>query len=221
MAKLQASNIKRLREAKGWSQSILAERAILDPKTLSKALNGNDCQMKTVRKLAAALGVEPGAILDAIPEGSIPETPTDHAEAAPGIDQRVVEVQLVLKLPVETVQDAGSITKVIEAIALLIDAKNPIRTISVSAGSVVLRLELSAEGAVSLVRAAMQRKLKDIHFFSLKVLDEDFPLPDGLPHSVTPFTARSSDAKKQSGNRRKLGREKKRRNSSKRKQQDP
>lgn len=200
---------------------MLAERAVLDPKTLSKALNGNDCQMKTVRKLATVLGVEPGALLEGSPEASIPETPTHTAEAAPGIDQRVVEVQLILKLPADAVEDAGSIAKLIEVITSLIDAKHPIRTISASAGSVVLKLELSAEDAVSLVRAAMEHKLKEIRFLSLKVLDESFPLPDGLPHSVTPFTARSSDTKKRSSDRRKLGREKKRRNNSKRKQEDP
>lgn len=200
---------------------MLAERAVLDPKTLSKALNGNDCQMKTVRKLADVLRVEPKAILEGSPEASILETPTQNAEATREIDQRIVDVELVLRLPAETVQDAGRISKIIEAIASVIDAKHPIRTISITAGSVVLKLELSAEDAVSLVRAAMERKLKAINLFSLKVLDEGFPLPDGLPHSVTPFMAQSGDAKKQSSGRRKLGREKKRRNNTKRKQQDP
>lgn len=220
MAKIRASTIKQLREAKGWSQATLAEKAILDPKTLSKALNGNECQMKTVCKLAGTLGVDPGDILDGEDPSKASVPTSAQSIAAPNTDHQTVEVQLILRLPASTIDDAGSIAKLVQTIASLIDAKQPLITVSASAGSVILRLAMSEQDAISLVRAAMQRKLRAVKLLSLKVLDADFQLPDGLPHVVTPFTAPAEEAKTGRGGRRQLARDKKRKKNSKRKLDD-
>ena len=60
-----AKNVRRLRQAKGLSQDDLAADAGLFQKTISGIENGrSNPELDTLGKIAAALGVHPGELLD-------------------------------------------------------------------------------------------------------------------------------------------------------------
>jgi len=56
--------IKHLREAKGWSQQALADRAVVSRKTISSIEQGQPAFLFTFSKIAKALGVEPSEFLE-------------------------------------------------------------------------------------------------------------------------------------------------------------
>ena len=62
-----AANLRRLREARGWSQETLAHESNLSMGHVSKIDRG-DCEpgVRTVSKLACGLGVSAAALFDGI-----------------------------------------------------------------------------------------------------------------------------------------------------------
>ena len=62
---LLGRNVRRFREARGWSQEGLAERADLHRTYISGIERGiRNPTLTIIFKLANALGVEPGALVD-------------------------------------------------------------------------------------------------------------------------------------------------------------
>lgn len=57
-------DIKELREKQGLSQEQLAEKAGVAQSTIHYIENGNNPRTETLIKIAAALGVKPGELLD-------------------------------------------------------------------------------------------------------------------------------------------------------------
>jgi DNA-binding XRE family transcriptional regulator len=62
---LRAPHLRMLREQRALSQSDLAERSRVTQVTISRIENGKAAHPGTVRKLAEALGVEPGELMGA------------------------------------------------------------------------------------------------------------------------------------------------------------
>jgi transcriptional regulator with XRE-family HTH domain len=79
MAKIDPSVLKRLREAKGWTQEALSENTKfgrdpkIDKRTISRLERGKQANThgRTIRQLARALAVEPPVLMGEVP---IPET---------------------------------------------------------------------------------------------------------------------------------------------------
>ena len=51
------NRIRAARQARGWTQSELAERSSISPRTIHAVEKGQDCRQATKRKILAALGV--------------------------------------------------------------------------------------------------------------------------------------------------------------------
>ena len=51
------NRIRAARQARGWTQSELAERARVSPRTIHAVEKGQECRQATKRKILAALGV--------------------------------------------------------------------------------------------------------------------------------------------------------------------
>ena len=51
------NRIRAARQARGWTQSELAERARVSPRTIHAVEKGQDCRQATKRKILAALSV--------------------------------------------------------------------------------------------------------------------------------------------------------------------
>lgn len=162
--------IRLLREAKGWGQQALADRAVVSIKTLNSVEQGKPGQLSTFGKIAKALGVEPSAFL----EGHAPSPPPDAAE-------KRVEVRLLLSIPFEGLEESEGLLQLVGLISSLIQAKHAISVVDASSGSVRLTLRMSEEDVHALIKAAMALKLDEIGFRSLHVLDEDFKMPGNLP----------------------------------------
>lgn len=60
-----AKRVQSHRERQGWNRRELAERADVDAATVTTVEAGRGAHVSTVVKLAEALGVMPGALLDA------------------------------------------------------------------------------------------------------------------------------------------------------------
>jgi transcriptional regulator with XRE-family HTH domain len=171
MPTVRADVVTRLREAKGWSQEMLARKALVEPKTLSNMLTGRrPPRLSTIAKIAKALGVEPGELI----EGHDPEPPPDAAANR-------VEVRLVLSIPYKGLEQSEGLRQLVGLISSLVQAKHAISVVDASPGSVILTLKMSEEDVYALIKAAMALKLDEIGFSLLHVLDEDFEMPDNLP----------------------------------------
>lgn len=203
MAKVQPELIHRLREMKGWSQSKLAQKAGIDAKTLSSVLNGKPYREDTISRIAEALGVTPGELLDGYASSTAGvEVPTEPR----------FEVKLVLSIPFEAVKTADGLSDLLRHISTLIDAKGAISVLDVKAGSVVLTLQMSEEDLRALILAAIVDDLEEIEFSSLTVLDEGFEMPFNLPHVLdadsiskaeAELRAKAADARKKRSKRKK------------------
>lgn len=175
MAKVDAEAIHRLREGKGWSQAKLAQKAGIDPKTLSSVLNGNPCREDTISRIADALAVTPADIL----EGHA--APATGIVVAPVSGEKRYAVLLALAIPFDGLEQPEGLARLIAQIATQINAQHGIEVLDLRAGSVLITLELTGEDLTALIRAAMALNLDQIGFRSLHVLDEDFEMPDSLP----------------------------------------
>ncbi len=175
MAKANADAIRRLREGKGWSQTKLAHKAGIDPKTLSSVLNGNPFREDTISRIADALAVTPADII----EGHA--APVAGSAAASASGEKRYAVLLALAIPFDGLEQPEGLAKLVAQIATQINAQHGIEVLDLRAGSVLITLELTAEDLTALVRAAMALKLDEIGFRSLHVLNEDFEIPDNLP----------------------------------------
>jgi transcriptional regulator with XRE-family HTH domain len=51
------NRIRAARQARGWTQTELAERSQVSPRTIHAVEKGQDCRQATKRKILAALGV--------------------------------------------------------------------------------------------------------------------------------------------------------------------
>jgi transcriptional regulator with XRE-family HTH domain len=51
------NRIRAARQARGWTQTELAERSQVSPRTIHAVEKGHDCRQATKRKILAALGV--------------------------------------------------------------------------------------------------------------------------------------------------------------------
>lgn len=60
---LPASAIRDARNKQGWSQQVLATKAGISLRTLVSVERGKDCNLSTLRKLAAALGQPLGVLI--------------------------------------------------------------------------------------------------------------------------------------------------------------
>lgn len=171
MTTVRADVVTRLREARGWSQEMLARKALLDPKTLSNLLSGRrPPRLSTIAKLAKALGVEPGELIEGQDAGPPPDAP-----------EKRVEVRLVLSIPFDALEQSEGLLQLVGLMSSLIQAKHAISVVDASPGSVVLTVKMHEDDVYALIQAAMAMKLDEIGFRSLHVLDEDFEMPDNLP----------------------------------------
>jgi len=62
---MKLPNLRSIRERKLLSQRALAESAKVSPVTVSNIENGSEAELRTVRKLADALNVEPAELMEA------------------------------------------------------------------------------------------------------------------------------------------------------------
>jgi transcriptional regulator with XRE-family HTH domain len=57
-------NVRRARERQGWTQAELGRRARMHRISVAQTEAGRSVSLKTLEKLAKALGVKPGRLLD-------------------------------------------------------------------------------------------------------------------------------------------------------------
>lgn len=145
--------IRLLREAKGWGQQALADRAVVSIKTLNSVEQGKPAQLSTFGKIAKALAVEPSAFL----EGH----ETNPPPAAPAGDQaaRRVEVKLTLSIPFEDFDETEGLDRLVGLLTSLMNAKNAVTITELSPGSIELTMLVDEEDAPRLMQAFSQHKL--------------------------------------------------------------
>ncbi len=170
--------IRLLREAKGWGQQALADRAVVSIKTINSVEQGKPAHLSTFGKIAKALGVEPSEFLDGYNAAAHLASDTIRA-----LSKRV-EVEIKLSIPFEEFDEADGLTNLVQMLSTLIKAKQEIGVVAVSPGSVKITLEMHPDDLKELIAAFMEYRLKDAQVFSLEVLDPDFPMPADLPREI-------------------------------------
>jgi len=170
--------IRLLREAKGWGQQALADRAVVSIKTINSAEQGKPAHLSTFGKIAKALGVEPSEFLDGY-------NPTAHlaSDTLRALSKRV-EVQIKLSIPFEEFDESDGLTNLVQMLSTLIKAKQEIGVVEVSPGSIKITLEMHPDDLKEMIAAFMEYRLKDTQIVSLEVLDPGFPMPADLPREL-------------------------------------
>ena len=109
--------IRLLREAKGWGQQALADRAVVSIKTINSVEQGKPAHLSTFAKIAKALGVEPSEILEGY-------DPSAHlaGDTIRALSKRV-EVEIKLSIPFEDFDEAEGLTNLVQMLSTLIKAK--------------------------------------------------------------------------------------------------
>jgi transcriptional regulator with XRE-family HTH domain len=75
------ARLKRVREAAGWTQELLAEAIDVTPHTVSQYERGEQApRLTTLLRIAAALRVRPGDIIDVALAAPVASPPPDGAE---------------------------------------------------------------------------------------------------------------------------------------------
>jgi len=172
--------IRHLREAKGWSQQVLAEKAIVSIKTLSSLEQGNPAQLSTFAKIAKVLDVEPATFMEG-------HDPVSHlaSDTIRAFGKRV-EVQVKWSIPFEEFDESDGLVSLIQMLTSLIKAKHEISVVDVSPGSVNVTLEMSQEDLDSLLLAFAYNRLRETQIVSVEVLNDEYTTPENLPRFLNP-----------------------------------
>lgn len=178
MAKARADLINELRESKGWSQEMLSKKAGIDPKTMSKLLNGGECRLSTIALIAEALGVEPGRLI----VGNDPDPPDGAPPAA--VQSAKVKVQLKVNLDYDTFDELRHLEEILPRLKAIIGGRHDINIIAIARGSVLVTLSMEAEDVKRLISAYLNEKLDPLQIVSLNILSQHFEMPDDLPRLV-------------------------------------
>ena len=152
--------IRRLREAKGWGQQVLANRAVVSFKTVHSVEQGKPAQLSTFAKIAKALGVEPCKLID----GHDP----DSLRPAGGRG-KCVEVKLTLSIPFGEFDETDGLDRLTAFLTSVIEAKNAIIVDSVAPGSVEVSLLVDEKDAPRLIQAFAGNQLEPIQAVELVI----------------------------------------------------
>ena len=159
MAKVRVDVMKRLREARGWSQEQLASKMGFHAKTLSNIENGKNCLLSTIASIATALGVQPAELI----EGHEPDPP------ASGPAEKRVLMTLTLSIPFEDFEETEGIDRLSAFLMAVINGKNAIAIPDAVRGSVKLTLLVDEEDAPRLIQAFADHKLDSIQASELGI----------------------------------------------------
>ena len=151
--------MKRLREARGWSQEQLASKMGFHAKTLSNIENGKNCLLSTIASIATALGVQPAELI----EGHEPDPP------ASGPAEKRVLMTLTLSIPFEDFEETEGIDRLSAFLMAVINGKNAIAIPDAVRGSVKLTLLVDEEDAPRLIQAFADHKLDSIQASELGI----------------------------------------------------
>lgn len=155
--------IRRLREAKGWSQQALADKAVVSFKTISSLEQGKRAQLSTFRKVADKLGVEPGELIEQDDPAPPPDTPPATLQ-----DKRV-RITLTLSIPFQDFDETEGIDLLSAFVRAVINGKNAIAITDVVPSSVKLTMLVDEDDVPRLLRAFVDRKLDQIQASELTV----------------------------------------------------
>lgn len=192
MAKARAEEIHKLRESKGWSQEMLAKKAGIDPKTMSKLLNGAECRLSTISLIAQALGVEPGSLI----VGNDPNPPLEAIPWASG--EKPVKVKIEFELEFDSFDDLKFVESMLPKMRKSVGMDHEINVTAVARGSVLVTVSMSPGDADSLILAYLDGTLDKFSVKSLTILSEDYECPWGLPSVIDPgVRARVSEQAKE------------------------
>ncbi len=170
MPKVRAAVVQRLRETKGWSQEELAKKAGIDAKTMSRMVNGMECNISTISLVAEALGTLPDRIID---DGTPDPPPSNNI--AMSQDNRV-HITLGLSLPFEVYNDVDKITPILLAIKKIANLSDGLDLDGVEKGSIKLSVSVSQEDYIRLMKAFEQHKLDQLKVTEATVPKESFRL---------------------------------------------
>lgn len=173
MPKVRADVVRRLREAKGWSQQALADKAIASLKTVNSVENGNPCLLSTIAKVAKALGVEPAELIDrddppspAGPTpGASPPPPTPAARPGPAVTVRDASVDICFNLRLDFSsldETGGQFDQILALIRSVGGVTRPIEVKEVRPGSVNLTLAVDPADVPGITKAFLEGKLAAI-----------------------------------------------------------
>jgi len=155
--------IRHLREAKGWSQQVLAEKAIVSIKTLSSLEQGNPAQLRTFAKIAKVLDVEPGELI----EGHGPDPSPNSSPAVP--TKQLIELKITLSLSLKDLAEMVGLDHVGAFLMAASNSKNAIVITDVSPGSVKLTMLVDEDDVPGLLQAFVDGKLDQIQASELTV----------------------------------------------------
>lgn len=148
--------IRKLREAKGWSQQTLADEAIVSFKTISSMEQGKRAQLSTFKKVAEALGVTPTDLIEQHEQLQAASTPPTSQP-----DKRV-QITLTLSIPFQDFDETEGIDRLSTFLMQVISSKNAMLVTNVTPSSVKLTMLVDEEDAPRLVQAFANHKLDDI-----------------------------------------------------------
>lgn len=110
-------NLRRLREGKGWSQEVLAERASISRDVIARAETGDHIRLETIVKIAAAIDCDETELLKDPNYRPI----FDYKEAAKVMDELISIINIIpedcLKMLKSMNWDNEAIRESIESIA--------------------------------------------------------------------------------------------------------
>ena len=159
MAKVRVDVMKRLREARGWSQEQLASKTGFHAKTLSNIENGKNSLLSTIASIATALGVQPAELI----EGHEPDP------LASGPAEKRVLMTLTLSIPFEDFEETEGIDRLSAFLMAVINGKNAIAITDAVRGSVKLTMLVDEEDAPRLMQAFADHKLDAIQATELSI----------------------------------------------------
>jgi transcriptional regulator with XRE-family HTH domain len=168
MPSVRTDVVKRLRESKGWGQEMLAEKSITSLKTINSIESGAQARLSTIAKVARALGVEPGDLIDRGESPPVPQPPDPVPAGAVRADRRV-ELTLTLSIPFESFDETDGIDRLATFLAAVASAKKTIAITDLIPSSVKVSLLVDPDDAAAIVRAFAENKLEPIQASRLTV----------------------------------------------------
>ncbi len=188
MPKVRPEVVKRLREAKGWSQQALAEEAIVSLKTINSMERGAEALARTIGKVAEALGVPPADLIaadDPPPSGPVAEArpnqpvvvappppagpavaPTAAAKSGtPGVTVRI-------KIPPQPPASAVTIESLTLTIRTAAGLRHPITLTKDGPDGVSYRVSASPDDAARIAGAFVDGKLRPSEVTQIALAEE-------------------------------------------------
>jgi transcriptional regulator with XRE-family HTH domain len=166
-----------MRLERGWRVEDLAKRAECSVKTVENVERGAKVYLATLKRIAEAVGVE---FLSLVSEWNTESSPKPDPKLNPKAQQprtggKRVEVQIKLSINLDQFDETDQFTSLLQALVRAIAATSEVGAVSIESGSTIIKLEMSEEDAMALVRAYENGRLRELGIITRPVILTPLP----------------------------------------------